>query len=261
MPIDVPIDVPIDTQQPAAEPGPAGPAPAFRRPVSPNEWLYLGGMRVAPPFAVQVVVEGRGRIGRDDLARAVGVASAACPGARLVRRGRNWVDSGRTPPVHVVEAAALDPAAPSGAALRRPLDPDAGPACEVLLVDGASSTLVFRAFHGVMDGRGALAWITDIFRVLRGEAPVGAASCVTDYGLAAELGNAGRRPRLALAWRPPLDDSGASTAPGEFLLRRRSVDGNHPGLVAKIAAALAGASGRSPPPWPPAAPCPSGRLG
>jgi amino acid adenylation domain-containing protein len=243
VPIDVPIDVPTDTQHPAAGPALAGSARGFRRPVSPNEWLYLGGMRVAPPFAVQVMVEGRGRIDRGELAHAVGVASAASPGARLVRRGRTWVDSGRTPPVHEVEAAALDPRAPAGAALLRPLDADAGPTCEVVLVDGESSTLVFRAFHGVMDGRGALAWITDVFRALRGEVPVGAASAATDYGLAAELGNVGRRPRLALAWRPPLDDSGASTAPGEFFFRRRGIDGNHPGLVAKIAAALAGGAG------------------
>jgi hypothetical protein len=163
----------------------------FERPVSPTEWLYLAGARVMPPFAIQLVVEGRGRIDRDGLARAVAVASDACPGVRLVRRGRTWIDSGEAPPVR--EVAAVD--------FHRPLDPDLGPTCEVLLapavdnttqdntamenaaMENVNVTLVFRAFHGVMDGRGVLAWAGNVFRALPGEEPAGAPSRATDYSL------------------------------------------------------------------------------
>jgi len=204
----------------------------FQRPVSPNEWLYLAGARLAPPFAIQVVVEGQGRIEAGPLQRAVAVASSACPGARLVRRGRMWVDSGATPPVRAV--GTLD------GELRRPLDPVEGPTGEVLLVGDA--TLVFRAFHGVMDGRGALTWAAEVFRALRGDAVSGAASPLTDYRLLDQLGAVGKRASLPLDSHSPLY-AGTPVGPG-FHWLRRTLDGNHPGLVAKLAAAVAETCGQ-----------------
>lgn len=68
--------------------------PVFTRPISATERLYLATAPLAEPFAIQLVVEGAGDIDVDALRRAVELASHACPGARLVRRGKNWVDSG-----------------------------------------------------------------------------------------------------------------------------------------------------------------------
>jgi hypothetical protein len=157
--------------------------PVFSRPVFPTEWLYLAAARSMPPLAIQLCVEGDGiegdgHVDPEGLARAVAVASAACPGARLARRGRTWVDSGQPPPVRVVD----EPTFGAGGSWNlltgpldqtQPLDPENGPTCEVLIAGG---TIVFRAFHGVMDGRGALAWAAYVFRALRGEPPVGAPS-------------------------------------------------------------------------------------
>jgi amino acid adenylation domain-containing protein len=236
----------------------------FSRPVSPTEWFYLAAARSTPPLAIQLFVEGDGHVDRDDLVRAVAVASEACPGARLVRRGRTWVDSGQPPPVRTVDNAPDNAAAMIGTTsgklwpragsetttsgklcgsteLWRPLDSENGPTCEVLIAEG---TLVFRAFHGVMDGRGVLAWAADVFRALRGEPPldgqppVGGPSRVTDYSLLNELGAPGRRPALTANWRSPPSQAGQ---PG---WARRTVDGNHPGLVAKVAAAIAAYHGK-----------------
>jgi amino acid adenylation domain-containing protein len=212
----------------------------FSRPVSPTEWLYLAAARSVPPLAIQLCVEGEGiegdgHVDPEGLARAVAVASAACPGARLARRGRTWVDSGQPPPVRVVD----EPTFGAGASWNQltgpldqtqPLDPENGPTCEVLVAGG---TIVFRAFHGVMDGRGALAWAADVFRVLRGEPPAGAPSRVTDYAMLSALGAPGRRPALWPNLAPPIPDAG----PPRWV--RRTVDGHHPGLVAKVSAAIA----------------------
>ncbi len=222
----------------------------FRRPVSPTEWFYLAARRTTPPFAIQLVVEGQGRIDPDELARAVAVASAACPGARLARHGRTWVDTGEPPPVIATTSGTLC----------------ASTAEVVVGADG----IMFRAFHGVMDGLGVLAWATDVFRALRGETPVGAASRITDYELVDRLGAVGRRPRTTLGWRSPLDvadpapvlrDLGvmAAETPSRAAMTprstglgagrgagwaRRTIDGNHPGLVARLAAAIAATTGR-----------------
>jgi acyl carrier protein len=234
----------------------------FRRPVSPTEWFYLAAQRTMPPFAIRLVVEGQGRVDPDALARAVAIASAACPGARLVRRGRTWVDTGE-PPKIVTTSGKLWPQ-------DGPETTTSGKLCGSCdLVVGADG-IMFRAFHGVMDGRGVLAWATDVFRALRSETPLGAASPITDYELVDRLGAVGRRPRTALGWRSPLaaadpapvlrdlgvmaaeTPSGAAITPRSTGLgagqgtgrARRTIDGNHPGLVAKLAAAIAAATGR-----------------
>ncbi|GGO96630.1 peptide synthetase [Wenjunlia tyrosinilytica] len=215
----------------------------YQRPISPTEWFYLGAMGLAPPFAIQLVVEGHGRMDRSELSRAVAVASAACPGARLVRRGRIWVDSGQAPAVRVVDGTAIDRTRFENAEpLRSPLDPVNGPTCEVLVLAGEPCTVVFRAFHGVMDGRGVLTWMAEVFRALRGEEPVGARSGATERSLLSELGTTGARPRLGLNFRSPLDRAGVSAervARPSFRWRRRTLDGNFPGLVARVAAAIA----------------------
>ncbi|MFC4063634.1 non-ribosomal peptide synthetase [Actinoplanes subglobosus] len=194
----------------------------YRRPVSPNEWLYLAGERAMPPLAIQLVVEGEGNLDPEKLTEAVRVASAACPGARLARHGRTWVDTGQDPLVTVAATGSL-----WSTPLRR--------SCEVVVGDGS---VMFRVSHTVMDGRGVLTWVADVFRALRGEPPLGAASVLTDYGLVERLGAPGRRPPSSVGWRSPL-----ARRAGAQHWARRTVDGHHPGLVAKLAAAVAGFTG------------------
>ncbi|MEU7907359.1 non-ribosomal peptide synthetase [Actinoplanes sp. NPDC049118] len=202
----------------------------YQRPVSPTEWLYLAGQRTMPPFAVQLVVEGEGSLDPAALTEAVRVGSAACPGARLARRGRTWIDTGAAPPVTVAGPASLC-AGPASAPLER--------TCEVVAAEGA---VLFRASHAVMDGRGVLTWAADVFRALRGEPPLGAHAVLTDHGLAERLGTPGRRPRTSVGWRSPVAGPAAHRATAQGWARR-TVDGNHPGLVAKLAAAVAGFTG------------------
>jgi amino acid adenylation domain-containing protein len=117
-------------------------------------------------------------------------------------------------------------------------------------LDDTAVTIVFRAFHGVMDGRGALAWAGDVFRALRGEEPAGAPSRATDYSLLRRYGAVGRhgavgrygtgrrRPALTPTWSSPLRRDGPQR------WSRRTIDGHHPGLVAKVAAAVAAHTGQ-----------------
>ncbi|MFF3460693.1 non-ribosomal peptide synthetase [Streptomyces sp. NPDC002730] len=130
------------------------------------------------------------------------------------------------------------------------LDPTAGRGCEVALVAGPRPTVVFRAHHAVMDGRGLLSWASDVFRALRGEEPVGAPSPLYDLALLGELTDSSgvaRRERQMANWRSPLARWGSGTGRGADRCAahwvRRTVDGAYPGLVAKTAAAIADFSG------------------
>jgi amino acid adenylation domain-containing protein len=266
-------------------------AAQFRRDVSPNEKLYLAGARIAAPFAIQIFVAGQGEVDVARLTRAVADASAACPGARLVLDGKQWVDSGVAPPVELLTIAAGDDGAAghrdnnvsgrddngsgwdnggsgqerpvrlgggsdrndrSGRGVeqlprwRRPFDVHAGPTCEVVVVrHEARTTVVFRAFHGVMDGKGALVWLSEVWRAYRSEPLRPAAATMTDRALLARLGAAHRRAKPVFDCPSPLA-SPTATAPtraqsdhGAFVWKRRTLAGAQPGLVARLAALLA----------------------
>ncbi|MDF3293885.1 non-ribosomal peptide synthetase [Streptomyces silvisoli] len=223
---------------------PGGPTAAGRQPynraVSPLEWIFLG---IEPERSVvNHLVEGDGRLGAEDLAHAVSVASEANPGARLVLQDRRWVDSGKAPEVRLLTAETFNRERLDSPALRTGLT---GPTCEVLLVPGDPTTVVFRAAHAVMDGRGLLMWMGDVFRVLRGEEPLGANSPIGNDDLLRRI--------CAPDGLPPLAEDPAMEFPSPLgprpdaaagpLWRRRTVDGTHPAATAKVTAALAATYG------------------
>ncbi|MGI5401096.1 non-ribosomal peptide synthetase [Streptomyces sp. CA-135486] len=222
--------------------GPGG-RTAFRRPVSPTEWSYLAATRLGELLVLQLVVEGTGAIDALALSRAVAQASASCPGSRLVRRGRMWVDSGLPARVVVADGRAFDRSTLTGLPeLTSPLaEAEGRSGCEVLLLTGEPGTVVFRASHAVMDLKGTAIWAAEVFRALRGEPLHGAAGPLADYQLLEALGRTGQRPRLGLDHRSPL----AGRAGSGSVWRRRTVPGRHPALAAKVAAEVAGAVGGS----------------
>ncbi|WP_434447238.1 non-ribosomal peptide synthetase [Lentzea sp. E54] len=211
----------------------------FQRPLSPVERLYVATAGPSTPLVIQFVVQGRGDLRHADVVAAVRVAADACPGSRLVRRGRTWVDSGSAPPVRVLAGAGqADPLADLPF-LAETVDAVSGPTCQVELVRGRRCSVVFRAFHGVMDGRGVLAWARDVFRVLRGEAPVGAPSPDTEAAVLAERTTSAESPRLRFAWPAPLRAGRPHDGSGDPVWVRHTIAGNHAGAVARIATALA----------------------
>ncbi|MFD9219987.1 non-ribosomal peptide synthetase [Streptomyces sp. NPDC060064] len=216
-----------------------GSSTAFRRPVSPTEWSYLAAARLGELLVLQLVVEGTGPIDALALSRAVAQASASCPGSRLVRRGRMWVDSGLPARIVVADGRAFDRSTLTGLPelTGRLAEAEGRSGCEVLLLTGEPSTVVFRASHAVMDLKGTAIWAAEVFRALRGEPLHGAAGSPADYQLLDTLGRPGQRPRLGLDQRSPLAGRPGSGS----VWRRRKVPGRHAALAAKVAAAVAGA--------------------
>ncbi|MFJ6983154.1 MULTISPECIES: non-ribosomal peptide synthetase [unclassified Streptomyces] len=212
----------------------------YQRAVTPAEWLYLS---FATPHDVQYVIEGEGAVLPEDLIAAVDEASEASPGTRLVRRGKLWVDSGVSPAVHVMEHP-LD---------RRRLDSPAlnawvsrpGTTFEVLLYPGDPVSVVVRGQHEATDARGLALWAADVFRVLRGQEPVGAPSTLNSTQFLEKLHPQGLPPippaAAALEWPSPLGPVPAGIR--KLAWRNRTVDGTHAAATAKVAASLAAAYG------------------
>lgn len=161
----------------------------FWRKISYNERLFLAADDMCPPLVNQMLHEGSGVLDKNKWQQAVKTASDANPGSRLALRGclnmSRWVDTGKTPPVIEVDGSTWDATGPEGAPfLTKRLHPRDGHTCEVVLIQGETPRVCFRTHHAVMDGRGTVAWIDDIYRSLRGEAPEGNTSTISDLDLA-----------------------------------------------------------------------------
>ncbi|WP_328479913.1 hypothetical protein OHS71_15180 [Streptomyces sp. NBC_00377] len=215
----------------------------YTRRISQIERGYLNAAATGTPQLIQMVVEGEGRIDPDELRDAIRAATLASPGLAVRRRGAAWRADGPPPPVTEL---------PGGTGFddpffHRDLDVVTGPVCEVGLTDGPSTRLVVRASHIVTDGRGLRQWIADVFRVLRGEEPVGAASLVDDTYFRTAAGKvAPAEPPARLEGLPAILGDGPSD--GTPLWIRRRVRAVPSAVTARVAAALsrhlAGEAGR-----------------
>ncbi|MFE3863032.1 amino acid adenylation domain-containing protein [Streptomyces goshikiensis] len=213
--------------------------------MSPTERLYLAAGDPRGAMALRIVVEGEGLPDPDELRAALARAADTCPGSRLVLKGRLWQADGPPPRLRHTAPAGPGRGVPDPGLLTghtRRTDP---PGCEVLVVPGldpARSTLVFSASHALMDGHGALLWVREVFRALRGETARPARAPETDHSLLRRLGSTGRRPAPAPDRPSPLGrfDRG----PERTLWLRRTLPGHHAALTARLAQALADATGQ-----------------
>ncbi|MBB5911858.1 hypothetical protein BJY24_000725 [Nocardia transvalensis] len=217
---------------------------AFRRRVSPTERMYFPMRDLAPPFLMQMEFRGAGSLDADELRRAVAIAADACPGARLVRDGRYWVDGGVAPAVREISGyVANEPRLEADSVLTSPIGPNPETTCEVLLLTGESVSVVFRVFHGVMDGMGMALWAKSVFRVLRGGEPLPLPDPIADHELVRRVGAPGRPTPMAPRFRSAVGHGRQDPGVARHLLRHRTIDATGPGAVARIAGMLATEAG------------------
>ncbi|HEY2511210.1 MAG TPA: hypothetical protein VGI39_10150 [Polyangiaceae bacterium] len=214
-------------------------ATPYSRRVSFNERLYLAAEALQPGFCVQIVVEGEGAVAPAALEAAVARAAEVNPGARLVRRGMlgwmRWVPEGPVPPVRVVGEWPDGEKPPPE--VERPLPPETGPTCEVVLSPGPRPRLVFRCFHGVMDARGLLYFAEEVFRALRSDALQGAPCTLSDTEVVESSVGSRTRPALQSDCLSVIATVSRRATP--VIWKRVTLEGPLPSLVARIAVAVA----------------------
>lgn len=227
-----------DTHQPTANSSPSQ-TPYIRK-LSFSERFYLVADALNPGFCNQMVLEGLGKLDLAKWRTAVERVAEANPGSRLVLKGSlascHWFGNGPAPFVTEVDGGTWSGLQSQDIPYQqRRLDPFWGPTCEVVLIHGTPNRVVFRSFHGVMDGRGTSLWAEDIFRALRKEPVSYSHSSITDYELAKRFQREYRKPMTPTCLAPVSTIKG--NEPG-FLWYRKTLTGGHPGLVAKIAVLL-----------------------
>ncbi len=168
----------------------------YTRNVSDNEQLYIHLQDIFSTFAIHLVVEGMGEIDPTALQIAVKKASEMCPGSRLIQSGGKWIDSQSTPPVHVLNNGQFDGDFSKIKLLEEKMDPITGPTSEVIILQLNPAILVFRVFHGTMDGKGVLLWMSNIFKALNGEELISIKGKETDLSFLQQQKNYSKRQDL-----------------------------------------------------------------
>lgn len=213
---------------------------AYSRAVSFSERSFFSGPGITrQSLSVEYVFEGQGPITLDELRAGVHKAAEANPGSRLRLRGclwrLRWEASGAPPAVSSLSSRDSD-------AFTQAFDLKRGPTCEVVLIQGTKTQIIFRAFHGVMDGRGLLNFAEDVFRALRHEACKGHLNTITDSELIKDLAPESFRPMRPQKYSPPVAKLSSNSNERRILSQRVRCDGHVPSLPAKIAAALSAGS-------------------
>ena len=221
--------------------------PTFRRPLSPLDWWFISSPRGMSP-TLGIVVEGEGTLDLARLTEAVAVASEACPGMRLVREGKEWVDGGKPALVTLLEVDADADPMKLPELVQCLVEAD-GALCQVDLVRrrGANRDAVaFRANHAVTDADGLLIWIRDVFRALRGEPVAGAPDAISDRDVYEQFPHHTESQPLRFEWPPIIGNCEPTVQPGVVAVRR-VLQGRHVGISARIAALFADlVAGRDP---------------
>ncbi|MCP4605172.1 MAG: hypothetical protein GY847_32405 [Proteobacteria bacterium] len=213
----------------------------YQRKVSIPErgWVVIGD--VFPPFSNQMILEGSGDLDIDCWKAAVQETTLVTPGSRLVLRGwlwtSRWVDSGNAPGFREVDGSTWSGYSNEGAPfLEEKFQLDTGPTCEVVIIHGDPLRIAFRSHHAVMDGSGTITWARDIFRVLRGEKPIGSHSNLSDRDIVQseqkKYLKADHHGHIVPAGRAEGTSFGVSWG-------RRTIVGSYKNLVPQVAALMA----------------------
>lgn len=163
----------------------------YLRQPSPLEFSYIATDEPhASPLVNQLTIVGEGDIDTARLQSALDQAIAANPGLGVRLRGmwgwRVWDSNGARPRVQEVHAPDWQGNTSEDApCYGAPVNLRKDPVCQLIKIRTTDKLyLLFRLHHAVTDGRGTIHLMNDVFRILRGEAPIGSTSTKTEWDIA-----------------------------------------------------------------------------
>lgn len=202
------------------------------RRISPTEQVYLSMNMSVPPCAIQLWLEADTQPSQYDLEQALILASQKNIGARLIVKGRWWVDSGISPKVRKISS--LDRPSHSNSVFHESFLCEITPPIEVIVWEGQG--LIFRCSHALMDAGGLLFFAEETFRALRNESLLGSGAITSDYEFLCENKDLNQRPLFTPIVKSLL---GSSTGGGiGYIWESRFISGKVSAVSARIASSL-----------------------
>lgn len=216
---------------------------AFYRRPSPLELTYIAAdTPTYSPYVNQFCAEGDGDLDLASLEKAVHTVAGFFVEIRMVLKGylkwRYWDDQGTLPRVYSVDAAQWDGNTNIDApVVGSPMNVRKGPVCEVVLIKGAPTRILFRTHHACTDGAGTLYLMDSVFKVLRGELPTPPNSRLTEWDVVQQQGNQEKQTKLGNC-KPPFRNLDAPLDQG-CLWHRIHFTGSPSAITGKVVSVLA----------------------
>ncbi|MEK7434229.1 MAG: amino acid adenylation domain-containing protein [Cyanobacteriota bacterium] len=219
----------------------------YYRKVSNSERFYQVCEKIAPPFCIQMMVEGKGNLLIEELSEAIKEVSNVNKGTRLILKRNKlkeyWEDTFIPPPVRVVDENYFLQFDEKNSIMNNSknpylynrLDIKTGPTCEVLLIKGETIRILFRALHAVMDARGLLFWAEEVFRYLNKEPLLGTNTKLTDIECYKMFEQNSKVKKVPLGARSPSPLGKKEGNENHYLWGRRRIYGNYHTLVSQLA--------------------------
>jgi NRPS condensation-like uncharacterized protein len=227
------------------------PRAKIERPLSISEYFFASlGSSNGPikPQNITLVLEGEGdEFSTQRWQEAVDLACDANPGTRLRMVGQawraRWINDGLPARLRIVERTDWDGQSDSGADFieAEPLPLDHGPTVELILVNRSprGRLVVIRASHAVMDGRGAVHFLKEVFRALRREPLLGSNAGFSVTDLMRTIPRSGTLPRHQrtdwLTGPPQGDEEGSEWRRIQLPFRGRNALASVAALMAEYA--------------------------
>lgn len=219
----------------------------YYKKTSNSERFYQVCEKIAPPFCIQMMVEGKGNLSLEELAEAIKEVSNVNQGTRLILKKTKlkqyWQDSLIPPPIRVVDEECFSQFNQLNSVMNNSknpylynrLDIKTGPTCEVLLIKGKTIRILFRALHSLMDARGLLFWVEEVFRYLNKEPLLGTNTKLTDTECYKMFEQNSKVKKVPLGARTPSPLGKRNGNENHYLWGRRRIYGNYHTLVSQLA--------------------------
>lgn len=175
----------------------------LNRKISDIEWLYINIHEMYNDFSIQIVLEGDGVFNIDTLTNAINVASQCNNFVRAKRVGKYWVDTGISPELIVYKGTFEEYVSMT---THNKYTIDLSKRVSVVYYFPQCGKLLFKVFHGVMDGRGVLNFVQNVFRVLCNKQEfIVPNSNINEKDFVQLLGGNGEKLNLKFNYSPPFN--------------------------------------------------------
>ncbi len=227
---------------------PLSPLTSIARPLSLSEYYHAcvatSLFTLEKPREIVLVLRGRGFAGALDWQSAIDQVARVHPGTRLrmvgSRTGARWRSDGLPPRLRLIQGEHWDACSNQGAGFitEKRLSLRRGPTIELIVSQGEGDRLkvLLRARHAVIDGRGGMLILAELFRALRGESLHGCNAAFTDFDFRRSVGKIPFGQKIQSAHWPAC--GGDANQKGD-MFRRISLGNPKPGMMAHIAIAMA----------------------
>lgn len=207
----------------------------FIREASPNEKFYSDMQKHYTCFSMQFILEATGDINHKDFENAVKEASDYCPLSKAVLVKNNWVNTNNYPTITYLENFELDNKSFSNELFLEKINPC--DCCVKFYISKSDKfTLIIKIFHGLMDGKGALIYINNIFKSLRNEPLDRAISKVSDLSFIKTMTK--HRSKINYELKTQLIDTGVKTKLEHTYFNKIVINTVEPFMLPKIISVL-----------------------